>query len=167
MNDQQVKAFKKQIINEKHDVLSHLQTKVNNQGTELSNYDNHPGDHGTALHDQTLNFSFEQQEKQHLAKLNHALNRIKEGEYGKCEVCGEEIEMERLEAIPSTTTCIKDADEHRESNVFVSNSGLELDDSDVLKELEKFGTSDDLQGVEEKKNEEINIDNVSNHSRYQ
>jgi RNA polymerase-binding transcription factor DksA len=36
-----------------------------------------------------------------------ALKRIKEGKYGKCEVCGEEIEEARLEADPSATTCKK------------------------------------------------------------
>ncbi len=36
-----------------------------------------------------------------------ALKRIEEGEYGKCDVCGEEIEEARLEADPSATTCKK------------------------------------------------------------
>jgi RNA polymerase-binding transcription factor DksA len=36
-----------------------------------------------------------------------ALKRIENGKYGKCEVCGEEIEEARLEADPSATTCKK------------------------------------------------------------
>jgi RNA polymerase-binding transcription factor DksA len=36
-----------------------------------------------------------------------ALKRIDDGKYGKCEVCGEEIEEKRLEADPSATTCKK------------------------------------------------------------
>jgi RNA polymerase-binding transcription factor DksA len=36
-----------------------------------------------------------------------ALSRIKKGTYGVCEVGGEKIEEERLEADPSATTCIK------------------------------------------------------------
>jgi RNA polymerase-binding transcription factor DksA len=36
-----------------------------------------------------------------------ALKRIKEGAYGRCEVCGEEIQEARLEADPSATTCKK------------------------------------------------------------
>jgi RNA polymerase-binding transcription factor DksA len=31
------------------------------------------------------------------------------GQYGSCEICGKEIEVERLEAIPSTAVCIKHA----------------------------------------------------------
>ena len=37
-----------------------------------------------------------------------ALSRIEKGTYGKCEVCGEKIEEERLEADPAATTCKKD-----------------------------------------------------------
>lgn len=37
-----------------------------------------------------------------------ALSRIEKKTYGKCEVCGEKIEEERLEADPAATTCKKD-----------------------------------------------------------
>ena len=37
--------------------------------------------------------------------VKNALERIKEGTYGICEVGGEEIELDRLEANPSATTC--------------------------------------------------------------
>jgi len=36
-----------------------------------------------------------------------ALERVEKKMYGKCEVCGEEIETARLEADPSATTCVK------------------------------------------------------------
>lgn len=37
--------------------------------------------------------------------VKEALKRIEEGTYGICEVGGEEIEKDRLEANPSATTC--------------------------------------------------------------
>lgn len=36
-----------------------------------------------------------------------ALERIAKRKYGKCEVCGEEIEEARLAADPAATTCVK------------------------------------------------------------
>ena len=42
-----------------------------------------------------------------LQAINRALARMKLGEYGSCEVCGKEIEVERLEAIPWTSVCSK------------------------------------------------------------
>jgi RNA polymerase-binding protein DksA len=39
--------------------------------------------------------------------IDAALARIKNGTYGICSVCGEEIAEKRLEALPYATTCIK------------------------------------------------------------
>jgi len=36
-----------------------------------------------------------------------ALQKIEEGKYGMCEICGEEIEIDRLEANPAAQTCKK------------------------------------------------------------
>lgn len=44
-----------------------------------------------------------------LAELDHALERVASGEYGRCETCGEPIPPARLEARPSATRCIRHA----------------------------------------------------------
>ncbi|MGC9120054.1 MAG: TraR/DksA family transcriptional regulator [Sulfurihydrogenibium sp.] len=46
-----------------------------------------------------------------LRAIDDALERIKNGTYGVCEVCGKEIEEERLQAVPWTTLCIQHAKE--------------------------------------------------------
>ncbi len=38
-------------------------------------------------------------------ELRAALQRIQEGTYGRCQVCGKEIEVDRLGANPAATTC--------------------------------------------------------------
>ena len=38
-------------------------------------------------------------------EIKTALARIEKGEYGTCEVCGEQIEEARLEANPAAKTC--------------------------------------------------------------
>ncbi len=40
-----------------------------------------------------------------LNNVKSALKKIDEGKYGLCEVCGKEIENDRLEANPSAKTC--------------------------------------------------------------
>ncbi len=47
-----------------------------------------------------------QLEKQ-LVEVNTALEKIATGKYGICEISGEQIEPERLEASPSARTCKK------------------------------------------------------------
>lgn len=44
-------------------------------------------------------------------KVKEALVRIDVGTYGICNICGEEIEEDRLEANPSADTCIAHRDE--------------------------------------------------------
>lgn len=41
-----------------------------------------------------------------LSKVEHARERIRKGKYGICEICGGPIPVERLDALPYTTTCV-------------------------------------------------------------
>ncbi len=43
--------------------------------------------------------------------IKDALKRIEDSTYGICEVGGEEIEIERLQANPAATTCLKHLEE--------------------------------------------------------
>ena len=50
-------------------------------------------------------------EAQHeLTQVNNALHRMKLGHYGQCEKCGDDINPERLQALPYATACCKCAD---------------------------------------------------------
>lgn len=48
--------------------------------------------------------------QQNLMYVDNALSRIENGTYGECEVCGEDIEPKRLEAIPYATLCMQHAE---------------------------------------------------------
>ena len=41
-----------------------------------------------------------------LGELDDAVDRLADGSYGRCEACGGSIAGERLEALPTTTTCV-------------------------------------------------------------
>ncbi len=43
-------------------------------------------------------------------EIKAALRRIKDGVYGTCEECGEDISIDRLEANPAAATCIRHAE---------------------------------------------------------
>ncbi|MCQ2582724.1 MAG: TraR/DksA family transcriptional regulator [Treponema sp.] len=47
------------------------------------------------------------QEAKRLQQIDKALERIYQGKYGRCVVCGKEIPEERLEALPWTTMCVQ------------------------------------------------------------
>jgi DnaK suppressor protein len=47
-----------------------------------------------------------EQLRSHRAEVLDALARMDAGTYGKCENCGQEIPIERLEALPSARLCV-------------------------------------------------------------
>jgi RNA polymerase-binding transcription factor DksA len=70
--------------------------------------DNHLGDTAGAMFDRELDEGLEEGAKDTLAEIDAALQRIDDGTYGICEVCGKPIAPERLMAIPWTRLCIDD-----------------------------------------------------------
>lgn len=67
---------------------------------------NHPAEDATELYTRERSLAIENELQRELERINHALQRMDEGSYGVCEVGGEEIPVERLEARPHSTLCI-------------------------------------------------------------
>ena len=78
-------------------------------GELLSAADNHLADTATETYERELDEGLEEDAREQLHQVEKALARIEAGEYGRCEICGKEIPVERLEAVPWTTLCIDDA----------------------------------------------------------
>ena len=73
-----------------------------------SSADNHLADTASETYDREFDEGLGEDAGRHLAEIDAALGRIANGTYGRCEVCGREIDEERLEAVPWTTLCIDD-----------------------------------------------------------
>jgi RNA polymerase-binding transcription factor DksA len=73
---------------------------------ELSSYDQHQADVGTETFEREKDLSILEQVEAELADVEHALRRLDDGTYGRCEVCGKAIPDERLEAMPATRLCV-------------------------------------------------------------
>jgi DnaK suppressor protein len=61
-----------------------------------------------------LEFALVQMKSETLNKVNDALGRLEQGNYGNCFDCGEEIGEKRLRALPFAVRC-KDCEEAREN----------------------------------------------------
>src|SRR5215218_22360 len=60
-----------------------------------------------------IEFALIQMKSETLNKINDALIRLEQGDYGNCFECGEEIAEKRLRALPFAVRC-KDCEEARE-----------------------------------------------------
>jgi DnaK suppressor protein len=63
-----------------------------------------------ALQQQAMAQATERQRAAELVRIEQALKRIDEGEYGYCEECGEEIAEKRLEIDPAASHCVRCAE---------------------------------------------------------
>ena len=61
-----------------------------------------------------IEFALIQMKSETLNKINDALKRLEQGDYGNCFECGEEIAEKRLRALPFAVRC-KDCEEARET----------------------------------------------------
>lgn len=74
------------------------------------------GDQAQNMAEQHLSLRFKERERHLLRKIEEALQKIKDGTFGECEDCGDDIGIRRLETRPVATLCIKckEAEEKRE-----------------------------------------------------
>ena len=59
-----------------------------------------------ALQNQAMALEAERRRGIEIRRIDAALARIEQGEYGYCGICGEEIERKRLQHDPTVTSCI-------------------------------------------------------------
>ncbi|PAV30637.1 hypothetical protein CIL05_05925 [Virgibacillus profundi] len=125
---------------------------------ELSNYDNHPADHGTELFEREKDVALNEHAEKELEEINKALHAIEEGTYGICGKCGADIPIERLVAMPTSDRCI----DHASNNTFETDRTIEeevfspninpdevtneeqvgYDAEDAWQEVSRYGTSE-------------------------
>ena len=72
------------------------------------------GDQASAEIDRNFMLKLKGRERKLLKKIDEAIEKIDNGTYGICDVCGEEINIKRLEARPVTTMCIECKTEQEE-----------------------------------------------------
>jgi RNA polymerase-binding transcription factor len=65
-----------------------------------------PTDRASLESDRNFELRIRDRERKLISKIRKALDKIDDGTFGTCEVCGEPIEFKRLEARPVTTHCI-------------------------------------------------------------
>ena len=65
------------------------------------------GDQAQASERLDLSFMTRERLAEKINRLTAALERLNEGTYGQCEACGQEIERNRLEALPEAMRCLE------------------------------------------------------------
>lgn len=116
MNNAFLESMKGRLLKEKQDIEKGLERFASRDAHDKEHF--HPKfpdmtdkteDSAGEVSQYTDELALEQNLEKSLKHVDHALERIQKGTYGVCEVCGVEINPNRLEANPYATTCIDHA----------------------------------------------------------
>jgi DnaK suppressor protein len=112
MSDEQLEHFREILDAWKRELMFEVDRTVHHMQDEAANFPD-PNDRATQESEFGLELRTRDRERKLLRKIDSALARIDEGNYGYCEETGEEIGLKRLEARPVATLCVE-AQERRE-----------------------------------------------------
>lgn len=105
--------FRDQLNDKRAEILDEAGKTLSEMTDQNSNIPD-PNDRATVESGRSFELRIRDRERKLLSKIEEAIQRIEDGEYGYCEDCGEVIGTKRLEARPVTTLCI-DCKTHQEN----------------------------------------------------
>jgi DnaK suppressor protein len=111
MCERQIAYFRQKLINWREDILRDSQETLETLKSE-SLREPDVADRASSETDWSLELRTRDRQRKLISKIDSALRRIEEGEYGYCEVTGEPISLGRLEARPIATMTVEAQEGH-------------------------------------------------------
>jgi RNA polymerase-binding transcription factor DksA len=90
-------------------IRGRMQVAQSDASGDTSMAGQHPADVATETESRELDMTRQRMLQARVARIRDAIGRMEAGTYGRCVVCGERIPDERLDALPDTPYCVKDA----------------------------------------------------------
>ena len=111
MNERQLEYFRRKLIDWRHDLLEESRDTIEalQDGTRAIP---DVADRASEETDRALELRTRDRQRKLVAKIDSALRRIDNGEYGYCEVTGEPISLKRLDARPIATMSLEAQERH-------------------------------------------------------
>jgi DnaK suppressor protein len=111
MNDVQVEYFRKKLLEWKNSILDETATTIESMKDTTRNIPDIT-DRASEETDRALELRTRDRERKLITKIESALRRIENGEYGYCEETGEPISLKRLDARPIATFSLEAQERH-------------------------------------------------------
>ena len=111
MNERQLSYYRRKLLDWKESILREAQGTLAQLQTD-SIREPDVTDRATTETDWSIELRTRDRQRKLISKIEAALRRIDEGEYGYCEVTGEPISLARLEARPIATMTVEAQERH-------------------------------------------------------
>ena len=111
MNERQLRYFRRKLLGWKDSILREAQGTLAQLQTD-SVREPDVTDRASTETDWSIELRTRDRQRKLISKIEAAVRRIDEGEYGYCEVTGEPISLARLEARPIATMTVEAQERH-------------------------------------------------------
>ena len=111
MNERQTEYFRRKLLMWKSEIMEDSRDTISGMKDQTRNIPD-IADRASEETDRALELRTRDRERKLVSKIDAALRRIDEGEYGYCEVTGEPISLKRLDARPIATMSLEAQERH-------------------------------------------------------
>lgn len=111
MNDRQMEYFRRKLLNWKAELLDDSKSTIEELQQTTRNIPD-IADRASEETDRALELRTRDRQRKLVSKIDAAIRRIDEGEYGYCEETGEPISLKRLDARPIATLSLEAQERH-------------------------------------------------------
>ncbi|SDC21960.1 transcriptional regulator, TraR/DksA family [Ruegeria marina] len=111
MNDRQLEYFRRKLLNWKTELLAGSRDTIEGLQDSTRNIPD-VADRASEETDRALELRTRDRQRKLVAKIDAALRRIDEGEFGYCQVTGDPISLKRLDARPIATMTLEAQERH-------------------------------------------------------
>ena len=111
MNERQLEYFRRKLLAWKADLMADTRDTIEGMKDGTRNIPD-IADRASEETDRALELRTRDRQRKLVNKIDAALRRIEEGEYGYCEITGEPISLKRLDARPIATMSLESQERH-------------------------------------------------------
>ncbi len=111
MSDRQLEYFRRKLMAWKAEIQSDSRDTITGMKDQTRNIPD-MADRASEETDRALELRTRDRQRKLVAKIDAALRRIDEGEYGYCEMTGEPISLKRLDARPIAVLSLEAQEKH-------------------------------------------------------
>jgi len=111
MNERQMEYFRRKLLNWRAELLDESRDTIEGLQENTRNIPD-VADRASEETDRALELRTRDRQRKLVAKIDAAIRRLEEGEYGYCDVTGEPISLKRLDARPIATMSLEAQERH-------------------------------------------------------
>ena len=105
MNEKQLAHIEQILLHWRQELMEEVDRTVLHMKDDAANFPD-PSDRASQEEEFSIELRTRDRERKLIKKIEDALERLKNEDFGYCEACGIEIGLQRLEARPTATLCV-------------------------------------------------------------